>query len=94
MEEKTGSFPVAPPFKIKELVIRGVASKKIVKRISVSIKDLDKNLLAFLLSYNLPVAHACDGEGICKTCRFNTDQISCQMKVKELSNCELFFDYL
>lgn len=86
---------------MKELVIFGEASKKEIKKISISYRDFDTNLMDFLRRQDIPVASSCSGDGICLRCvTVNGHQkfLTCQKKVRDLfrdSDSEtLSFSYL
>lgn len=81
-----------------KLQIKGLASKKTIKSISLSKDDLG-NLMDFLRNHNIPIASSCYGEGVCKKCIVNKNILSCQVKVEDIYNkndreYEIEIDYL
>ena len=62
-----------------KILLLGKASKS-KKYISINKEDLNANisLLNLLRKYNIPIASSCDGDGVCKKCVINEDQLSCQ----------------
>jgi Na+-transporting NADH:ubiquinone oxidoreductase subunit NqrF len=44
------------------------------------------SILEFLRKEKIPIASSCFGEGICKKCVFNGDQLGCQINLKDLFN--------
>ncbi len=63
------------------IIVKGSASGKILKKITLLPEDYDLSLMEILLKNNIPVAYSCKGEGICKKCKVYVDNIeilSCQ----------------
>lgn len=79
----------------KKLQIFGFASKKILGEFQWNSDEFEKiknkNLLNFLLENNYTIASSCSGEGKCKKCIFNKDQLSCQLQIKTLFLQNNFF---
>ncbi len=72
---------------IKELIIFGEASQKIVKTFKIKPSELNKSLMDFLLKNGIPVASSCSGEGRCQKCivKWGPDSIlSCQKSLAEI----------
>lgn len=42
------------------------------------------NVLQFLRQQKIPIASSCFGEGVCKKCLFNQDQLACQVLLRDL----------
>lgn len=68
---------------LSEIVLTGASSKKKyflkLRRI-----DYDCNLLGYLREKEFPIASSCSGEGVCKKCVVNKNQIlSCSLTVGE-----------
>ncbi len=54
---------------MKELVLFGLASQKIIQTISIPNETVNNtSLLTFLMEKHVPIASSCLGEGICKKC--------------------------
>jgi succinate dehydrogenase/fumarate reductase-like Fe-S protein len=87
---------------MKELIIYGEASKKVIKTFLISGNDLNSTtLLEFLMSHKIPVASSCLGEGVCKKCgvMINGEKVlTCALSIRDLflnSTSEtLSFSYL
>lgn len=71
--------------------VHGRASGKVVGRFEVT--DPEEILMFFLMRHNLPIASSCAGDGVCKKCRMSNDELSCQVRVGEVSE-RIEFDYL
>ncbi len=72
---------------IKELIIFGEASHKIVKKFNINHNELNKSLMDFLLKNGIPVASSCSGEGRCQKCivQWGPETIlSCQKSLAEI----------
>ena len=72
--------------RVKQFIIYGKASGKVIKNISVTSVQLDMYLMDFLLDHHIPVASSCNGEGICQKCIVTVNaqtSLSCQVKVSE-----------
>ena len=75
------------PFVPVMLVVFGLASEKVFKKIPVTEQDLEKTALDFLREHSVPVASSCFGEGVCKKCvlEFQGSRIfACSMKISEI----------
>lgn len=86
---------------MKELIIFGDASKKEIKKISISYRDFDSNLMDFLRRNEIPVASSCSGDGICLKCVTvcgHQKFLTCQKRVRDLfretDSQTLSFSYL
>lgn len=86
---------------IRQLIVRGRASGKILKRFSITENEFPQVLMYYLQSNGLPIASSCNGEGICLKCQIDFhDQIliSCQVKLGDLfhnsAQSELLISYL
>lgn len=87
---------------MKQLILYGSASQKIIKTFELENKDIDdESLLQFLMKHKIPIASSCLGEGICKKCVVtNHDKklLACTLSLSELfstSDSEtLSFSYL
>lgn len=87
--------------KIRQLIVRGGASKKILKTLSVTEIELPQVLMYYLQSNGLPIASSCNGEGVCLKCQIHFHEqilISCQVKLGDLfqntAESELLISYL
>lgn len=72
---------------IKELIIFGEASQKIVRTFKITQCELNNTLMNFLLKKGIPVASSCSGEGRCQKCilKWGPDFIlSCQKSLAEI----------
>jgi Na+-transporting NADH:ubiquinone oxidoreductase subunit NqrF len=72
----------------RQILIKGLASKTLIKTILLSSTDSNENLMQFLRSQNIPIASSCFGEGVCQKCVINATQLSCQFSVTTF--CEKF----
>lgn len=86
---------------IRHLTVRGGASGKILKSLSITENETQQVLMYYLQSHGIPVASSCDGEGVCLKCKMQFQGqtiISCQLKLGELfhnsSESELLISYL
>ncbi|MDC0255385.1 hypothetical protein OAK75_10800 [Bacteriovoracales bacterium] len=70
--------------KLPTLEIHGSASKKLLRKVTLTEISKKENLMRFIKSQGLPLASSCDGEGICHLCIVNETMVTCQMKVEEL----------
>ncbi len=80
-----------------QLIIKGLASKKLIKIIPVSEAESGLNLLLFLGARSIPIASSCSGENVCKKCKINGEIISCTFTVGEFISKygeEITVDYL
>ncbi len=62
--------------------IIGLASKT-QKKLDVSPRDMDANLLKWLRAQGVTIASSCDGEGVCKKCVIQNDWLTCKLTLKE-----------
>ena len=67
----------------KKLVIFGAASKN-ENTITVQQVDLKLTLLEFLMQHGIPVASSCAGEGVCRKCVYDGNQLSCEISLETL----------
>lgn len=67
---------------LKIIQVLGKASAKAYS-LQASPAHADMSLLDFLRSHGLPIASSCSGKGKCRKCVFNTDKLSCEIKVKD-----------
>jgi ferredoxin len=75
------------------ITVIGDASQQTL--LSCEIPKDSPTLLDFLRSKNIPIASSCDGEGICKKCKFNTNTLACQVTLEESSaDLEIHLSYL
>jgi Na+-transporting NADH:ubiquinone oxidoreductase subunit NqrF len=80
-----------------QIIIRGKASGKEVKKLSVSMQDQNKNLLDFLRENQVAVASSCDGDNVCKLCKTDKNILVCNFTVIDYYNNignTITFDYL
>lgn len=66
-----------------QIEVFGNASKKLVKTLKVTEKNLELNLMDFLRENNLPIASSCLGKMQCEKCIINGFLLSCSVTVKE-----------
>ena len=76
------------------IIVKGLASQKIIKELSVQPDQLDMLLLDFLTQNKLPIASSCNGMAACHKCVFNKKILSCTAKVREYIGKTIEFDYL
>jgi ferredoxin len=72
---------------MKELIIFGEASQKIVKTFKIAPSDLNKTLMNFLLQNGIPIASSCSGEGRCQKCTGKLGAeiiLTCQKSLAEI----------
>ena len=66
------------------IIIFGLASNKIIKKIVIPNKLSEKiSLMDFLISNNITIASSCGGDGACKRCVVNNNLLSCQISLSE-----------
>lgn len=70
------------------LTVKGLASGSLIG--SWPIVDPTDNLMDFLRSKGIPIASSCGGDGVCRKCVVNGDNLSCQLSLKRFF--ELFPD--
>tara|TARA_B100000029_G_C17077424_1_gene779219 strand:- start:11 stop:283 length:273 start_codon:yes stop_codon:yes gene_type:complete len=70
--------------KLPTLEIYGTASKKMLRKVTLTEVSKKENLMLFIKSQGLPLASSCDGDGVCHLCIVNETMVSCQMTVEEL----------
>lgn len=75
------------------IIVRGLASKKEI-HLNVSKNQTNLTLLEFLTQEGLPIASSCRGQGSCKKCVFNIDELSCQEVVSNFIGKKVSIDYL
>lgn len=64
--------------------IKGLASRKLLKRVIVEAKNIpDISLMDFLIQEGLTIASSCGGEGRCGKCVVNNSLISCQINLQD-----------
>lgn len=68
--------------------VKGLASGRLVG--VWPIEDPTENLMSFLRSKGVPIASSCGGDGVCRKCVVNGDNMSCQMSLRHF--LELFPD--
>jgi Na+-transporting NADH:ubiquinone oxidoreductase subunit NqrF len=71
----------------KIIKVKGLASNKLVKTISIphsTIKNI--SLMDFLRANSITIASSCNGEGTCKKCVVNNELISCQISLENFTN--------
>lgn len=86
---------------MRELIVFGRASQKIIKTISIGPNDLSLNLMEVLLAHGIPVASSCNGEGVCLKCILTANGekvLSCQTDIsdilKDQPSATVIFSYL
>jgi ferredoxin len=87
--------------KIKHLSVRGGASGKILKSLTITENEMQQVLMYYLQSHGIPIASSCNGEGVCLKCKIQWHGhtiISCQLKLGDLFHnsfdTELVISYL
>ena len=83
------------------LIIKGLASGKIVKTIEITMQHMESNLMDFLLFHHVPVASSCSGKGVCKKCICiygDNEVLTCQKSLIHLFSKEkevtIYFKHL
>jgi ferredoxin len=86
---------------MKDLIVYGKASQKVIKTIPIDTDDLTTNLMELLLDNGIPVASSCNGEGVCLKCLLTANGekvLSCQIDIadlfKEHDSVTVIFSYL
>lgn len=78
--------------------VRGLASEKIVKTLTLLSIPENISLMNFLLSQGIPIASSCKGEGVCSKCTVNNNLLSCQISLENFlerfPNHEISVSYL
>ncbi len=59
--------------------VHGLASQKMVGEFQV--EDPQANLMEFLRHRGVPIASSCGGDGVCRKCVVNGEEMSCQLSV-------------
>jgi Na+-transporting NADH:ubiquinone oxidoreductase subunit NqrF len=87
--------------RMKNLIVFGRASQKVVRTISITSEDLSTNLMELLLDNGIPVASSCNGEGACLKCILTANDekiLSCQIDLATLfldnDSVTVVFSYL
>ena len=71
----------------KIIIVKGLASNKIVQTISIPHSNLkNMSLMDFLRANAITIASSCNGEGTCKKCIVNNELISCQISLENFIN--------
>lgn len=65
------------------VVVKGLASGKIVKKLTVGKMRPDLSLMDFLMENKITIASSCGGAGTCKKCVVNKNLLSCQISLPE-----------
>lgn len=76
--------------------VYGTASKK-EWQLTVKRHHLHLSLMDFLILNKFPIASSCRGEGSCRKCVYDENELSCQIKMKTLlesKNLKVSFGYL
>ncbi len=80
-----------------QIKIVGLASGK-TQLINISHRDLELNVLNFLIEKEIPIAYSCKGQFICKKCKINREKVlACEVKIKTIiqdHKGEIVIDYL
>lgn len=86
---------------MRELIVFGRASQKIIKTIPIASNELSLNLMEVLLAHGIPVASSCNGEGVCLKCILTANGekvLSCQADIsdiiKDQPSVTVIFSYL
>lgn len=66
-----------------KIIVKGLASGKTVKELSVTKFSTNLSLMDFLLENNITIASSCGGVGTCKKCVVNQGLLSCQISLKD-----------
>jgi Na+-transporting NADH:ubiquinone oxidoreductase subunit NqrF len=72
---------------MKDLIVFGKASQKVLKSIAVGPEAFSTNLMELLLANGIPVASSCNGDGACMKCILTANGeniLSCQINLSEL----------
>lgn len=86
---------------MKDLIVFGRASQKVVMTIPIAPEDLSTNLMELLLDNGIPVASSCNGDGACLKCILTANGekiLSCQIDLADLfqdhDSVTVIFSYL
>jgi len=66
----------------------GKASQKNILSKFISAEELNDNALQWLRSNHIPIASSCNGDGVCKKCIINNDQLSCKTQLSDFLNLQ------
>ena len=64
--------------------IHGLASGRAIGTFSVD--NPSDNLMDFLRGHGIPIASSCGGDGVCRKCVVNGEELSCQLSVAAFLN--------
>jgi ferredoxin len=68
---------------INIIKVKGLASNSIVATIKVNKEDLQKDLMALMRDFGLPIASSCSGQGACHKCVVNDCERSCMITTED-----------
>ena len=75
------------PLMERTLRVFGGASQKLLMEILINQRDLDLNVMSFLILHKITIASSCSGVGTCRKCLINTQEdefLSCQKSLRNL----------
>lgn len=86
---------------MKDLIVFGRASQKVIMTIPIAPDELSSNLMELLLDNGIPVASSCNGDGVCLKCILTANGekvLACQTDLadifKDHDSVTVIFSYL